>query len=88
MRYFIAAGAVLSATVQLVSADNCAKGSVNIKGNFYCQSVKAITYSGVGASNSYNSVTSMGENGKCEAKPKHYSGPLAPLDEEVSSPEF
>ena len=88
MRYFFTAGAVLSATVQLVVADNCARGSVNIKGNFYCQPVKAITYSGVGATNSYNSVTSMGEDGKCASQPKHYSGPLAPLDEEVSSPEL
>lgn len=78
------AGAVLAATLQLVTADNCGQGSHEEKGNFYCQPVKAITYSGVGASNSYNAVTSMGDNGLCTSQPKPYSGPLAPLNEEVS----
>lgn len=75
--------AVLAFCAGLASADQCAKGSVNEGGNFYCQPVKAVTYSGVGHTGSYNKVTSM-TGGQCSQEPVSYSGPLAPLDEEVS----
>lgn len=75
--------AVLAFCAGLVQADQCAKGSVNDGGNFYCQPVKAITYSNVGHSGSYNKVTSM-TGGACSSEPVQYSGSLAPLDEEVS----
>ena len=75
--------AVLAFCAGLASADQCHKGSTNDGGNFYCQPVKAITYSGVGHTGSYNKVTSM-TGGQCSQEPVAYSGSLAPLDEEVS----
>lgn len=80
MKYSLTATALLAATV---SADLCAHGSTDDNGNWYCQEVKAITYTGVGSSNSYNKVTSMNSGG-CGSSPQAYSGSLAPLDEEVS----
>lgn len=52
-------------------------------GNSYGRAVKAISYSNVGHSGSYNKITSM-DGGACSSEPKAYNGPLAPLDEEVS----
>jgi hypothetical protein len=65
-------------------ADQCARGSQNIGGNWYCQAVKAVQYSGVGKSGSYNQVTGMDASGHCSSQPKAYSGGVAPLNEEVS----
>lgn len=82
MKYFYTAAALLAATA---SADLCAHGSTDDNGNWYCQEVKAISYTGVGGSNSYNKVTNMdGSSGSCSSTPYSYSGSLAPLDEEVS----
>lgn len=64
-------------------ADQCASGSTEDGGNFYCQPVKAIQYSNVGHSGSYNKVTSM-TGGACSSEPQSYTGSLAPLDEELS----
>ncbi|TKA67081.1 hypothetical protein B0A49_06108 [Cryomyces minteri] len=85
MHNFIATGAVLAAAVSGVAADLCATGSQQINGNWYCQAVKAITYTGVGGSGSYKKVTNMdGSSGACSSSPFGYSGSMSPLDEEVS----
>jgi len=69
----------------LVKADNCAAGSSDIAGNWYCQAVDTIQYTGFGGSGSYNQITNMNSaNGQCSSKPVSYSGSMAPLDEEVS----
>lgn len=82
MRYFLGAAALFAATV---SADLCSEGSSDDNGNWYCQLVSAITYTGVGGSGSYNKVTSMDStSGTCSSTPQSYSGNVAPLDEEVS----
>jgi hypothetical protein len=70
-----------------VVADMCAKGSKEVSGNWFCQPVQAIQYSNVGSSGSYQQVTNMNsQTGSCQSQTKSYSGPLAPLDEEVSRP--
>ncbi|KFX94569.1 hypothetical protein V490_04306, partial [Pseudogymnoascus sp. VKM F-3557] len=78
------ASLVLAFGASSVVADQCASGSTQDGGNFFCQLVDAIQYSNVGGSGSYNKVTHMGTDGKCASSPTAYSGPLAPLDEEVS----
>jgi len=65
-------------------ADLCAAGSELSGGNWYCQPVKAIKYSNVGHSGSYNKVTAFNSDGSCSFEPVSYSGSLSPLDEEVS----
>lgn len=75
--------AVLAFCAGTAFADQCGAGSELSAGNYYCQPVKAIQYSNVGHSGSYNRVTSM-TGGSCSSEPKAYSGSLAPLDEEVS----
>ncbi|KAF1818948.1 uncharacterized protein K489DRAFT_293708, partial [Dissoconium aciculare CBS 342.82] len=53
--------------------------------NWYCSEVKAISYTGVGSAASYKKITSMNpSNGVCSSTPFAYSGPLSPLNEEVS----
>ncbi|KAK9469141.1 putative TOS1-like glycosyl hydrolase-domain-containing protein [Lipomyces arxii] len=52
-------------------------------GNYYCDDVSAVAYDNVGFSGSYNDVTSM-DNCQCETAPVSFSGPLAPLNEDVS----
>ena len=66
-----------------VQADLCAAGSQEIGGNWYCQAVTGIQYSNVGTPGTYNSVIDMTSEGVCSSQPKHFSGPLSPLDEEV-----
>lgn len=71
--------------VRSAVADMCAMGSEEVDGNWFCQSVKAIQYSNVGSFGSYQQITNMDDQtGSCQSQPKSYSGPLAPLDEEVS----
>lgn len=80
----IKAGAVIAATIPLAIAQACAAGSAKeIGGNWYCDAVKAITYSDFGSTGSYNKVTNM-EGGNCQSEQFVYSGALAPLDGEVS----
>ena len=68
-----------------VLADMCAKGSKEVSGNWFCQVVQAIQYSNVGSPGSYQQITNMNsQTGSCQSQTKSYSGPLAPLDEEVS----
>lgn len=82
MKYLYSTAALFAATV---SADLCAHGSTDVGGNYYCQKVNAITYTGVGGSGSYNKITSMDSaSGACSSSPFGYSGTLAPLDEPVS----
>ena len=71
--------ALVPALPLLVAADgsNCRE----LEGNWYCNNVSAITYNNFGTSGTYDQVTDM--NG-CKTKTVAYSGPLAPLDEEVT----
>ncbi|KAH8787427.1 putative TOS1-like glycosyl hydrolase-domain-containing protein [Hyaloscypha sp. PMI_1271] len=80
----VALAALLS--VGNVLADLCAMGpKQELNGNWFCQPVKAIQYSNVGSSGSYRQITSMNsQTGSCEYQMKAFSGPLAPLNEEVS----
>jgi len=80
MRYSIISAALFAA---VVSADaGCTTDGHN---NWYCQEVNAISYTGVGSAASYNKVTGMNpSNGQCSSTPFGYSGPLSPLNEEVS----
>ncbi|KAH0544211.1 hypothetical protein FGG08_001656 [Glutinoglossum americanum] len=89
MRQFLAAGAVIAASIPVVlgktSQELCAGSSQQIGGNYYCKAVSAITYTGVGSSGSYNAVTSMDPTtGQCASTPRSYSGQLAPLCDEVA----
>ena len=83
MNRSIIAGAVVAAVISGVSAQACAAGSAKeIGGNWYCEAVKAITYSDFGSTGSYNRITGM-NGGYCTSQPVDYSGALAPLDGEV-----
>jgi hypothetical protein len=79
----VIAGVVFT-SVSGVLCDLCDLGSENIDGNTYCQPVRAIRYSNVGAAGTYNDIVEMSADGSCSSKPKHFSGVLSPLDEEVS----
>ena len=83
MKYASTAGLVIAATISGATAQACAAGSAKeIGGNWYCDAVKAITYSDFGSTGSYNRITNM-EGGNCKSEPYDYSGALAPMDEEV-----
>ena len=82
MRNLLQIAALLAATA---TADFCFDGSSEFMGNYYCQQVNAITYTGVGGDGTYNRVTNMdGDTGTCSSTPQEYSGSLSPLNEEVS----
>ena len=84
MKRFITAGAVLAASLAGVVADLCASGSTDDNGNWYCQEVSAITYTGLSGSGSYNKITNMDSTSStCSSTPFGYSGSMSPLDEEV-----
>lgn len=84
MKYLLSAATLLAATVVADKRDLCSDGSVDDNGNYYCQKVDAITYTGVGGSGSYNQITNMDSgSGSCSSSPKGYSGSMSPLDEEV-----
>ena len=83
MQFSLAVGAVLAASLASVSANSCNNGAaINLGGNYYCSAVESIAYHNFGSEGSYQAVTSM-ENGVCTSETRHYSGPLAPLDDEV-----
>ncbi|KAG9552196.1 hypothetical protein KCV01_g22935, partial [Aureobasidium melanogenum] len=85
MKNIIAASAFLAASISGVAADLCSKGSVDDNGNWYCQAVDSITYTGMMGKGSYNKITNMDSNsGACSSTPYGYSGETSPLDEEVS----
>ncbi|KAI9811363.1 MAG: target of Sbf [Pycnora praestabilis] len=85
MRNIIAAGAALTAIISGVNACNDPSvTAVEIAGNYYCSEVTAITYKNVGGSGSYQATTNMADDGTCSQASTAYSGPMAPMDEEVS----
>ncbi|KAK4897797.1 target of Sbf [Elasticomyces elasticus] len=84
MKYIITAAALLAATVVADKRDLCSDGSTDDGGNWYCQEVEAITYTGVGGKGSFNKVTSMDSSGTCGSSPFDYSGSMSPLDQELS----
>lgn len=50
----------------------------------YCDEVEAITYANIGAAGTYQDVIGYdGDSCSCPRAPKNFSGPLAPLDEQV-----
>lgn len=67
---------------------DCTGTAVDEGGNWFCGAVKALRYEGVGSSGSYDAITSMSEDGACGTAKKEYSGPLAPLNEDVSPPSY
>lgn len=69
-----------------IHADLCGVESQEIAGNWFCKSVKAIQYSNVGIPGSYRKITHMGSDGTCSSTVQTFSGPLSPLNEEVSCP--
>ncbi|KAK2810865.1 hypothetical protein FQN49_008504 [Arthroderma sp. PD_2] len=80
MQYSLVLGAALAVSVSTVSA-----GCTNDGGNWYCDPVDSIKYTNFDFEGTYNMVTSMDEGSvSCGSSAKKYSGPLAPLDEEVS----
>lgn len=81
MRFFLCA-VVLAASIGLVRGDDCAEGSVDDAGNWYCQPVQAIHYANVGTPGSYQKITAM-SGGSCSSEAHSFSGPISPLDEEV-----
>ena len=90
MKQFANTAAALLFTAATAFADDlidkrdlCAAGSTDDAGNWYCQAVNAVTYTGVGASGSYNQITNMASSGSCSSSTSSYSGNLAPFDEEV-----
>jgi hypothetical protein len=76
--------AVLLTALAFASADFCTKGRVEIQGNWLCQPVDAITYSNVGTPGTYQDIIDMSSDGTCSSISKSFSGPIAPLDEEVN----
>ncbi|KAK5134351.1 hypothetical protein LTR08_006531 [Meristemomyces frigidus] len=86
MKYLFSAAALLAATVVAEKRDLCSDGTVDDGGNWYCQKVDAITYTGVGGTGSYNKITGMftENSGYCTSAAQGYSGSMSPLDEEVS----
>lgn len=89
MKYFLTAAALLAATVVADKRDLCSDGSTDDDGNYYCQEVTAITYTGVGGSGTYDKVTGMYlptpefPDGECTSTSFAYSGSMSPMDEEV-----
>ncbi|KAA8574864.1 hypothetical protein MFRU_002g04550 [Monilinia fructicola] len=75
---------LLAAAYILSSAVSSVNGCSEVSGNWYCNPVEAIMYSNVGAPGTYNQITNMASNGVCSSTPKAFSGPISPLDEEIS----
>lgn len=68
-------------TGALATAGKCSEDN----GNWYCSPVQRISYKGVGTEGSYDRVVGMdAATGQCQFEKQHFSGPLAPLDEDVS----
>ncbi|QSZ37493.1 hypothetical protein DSL72_008591 [Monilinia vaccinii-corymbosi] len=74
----------LLAAAYLLSSVSSVNGCAEVSGNWYCNPVDAIIYSNVGAPGTYNQITNMASNGVCSSTPKSFSGPISPLDEEIS----
>ncbi|KAM5355463.1 hypothetical protein ACJ41O_002109 [Fusarium nematophilum] len=76
----------LLASAGLASAltQQCTGTALEEGGNWFCGAVKQILYEGFAGSGTYKAVTNMGESGQCDSEDIPYSGPLAPLDEDLS----
>lgn len=84
MKSTLVAGAVFAASITGAFADLCWKGSQDDGGNYYCQEVTGLSYTGIDGSGSYQKVTNMDDaSGTCTQETQNYSGPMAPLDGEV-----
>lgn len=88
--FYLAAGTAIIAILilpVLANAQACAAGSAQeIKGNWYCSEVKAITYGNFSGNGYYNEVTNMdASTGRCTSEQYGYSGSLSPLNEEVGA---
>ncbi|KAG6231039.1 hypothetical protein E4U34_006579 [Claviceps purpurea] len=62
----------------------CSGTATNEGGNWYCGAVNQIVYEGIKGAGKFKAVTHMSDSGECHYEDKHYSGPLAPLDEDLS----
>ncbi|KAF4980810.1 hypothetical protein FZEAL_3264 [Fusarium zealandicum] len=81
---FSTSGLLASAGLASAVTQQCTGNALEEGGNWFCGSVKQIMYEGFSGIGSYKAVTNMGENGQCESEDIPYSGPLAPLDEDLS----
>lgn len=63
----------------------CSGTATNEGGNWYCGAVNQIVYEGIKGAGKFKAVTHMSDSGECHYEDKHYSGPLAPLDEDVGA---
>ncbi|KAF4469995.1 hypothetical protein FALBO_3108 [Fusarium albosuccineum] len=77
--FLLASAASVSALTQQCSGTALEEG-----GNWFCGAVKQILYEGFAGSGTYKAVTNMGKDGQCDSEDIPYSGPLAPLDEDLS----
>ena len=74
-------------TLEGAIAQACAAGAASeIKGNWYCSEVTAVTYANFPGVGSYEKITDMdADSGECGSVRYDYSGSLSPLSEEVGS---
>lgn len=72
------------ATITMLMAGASASTCQFIEGNYYCDETSLVQFKDVGFSSSYNRVTSFNNDGTCSYEPYHFSGSLAPFDEELS----
>ena len=83
MHFHVAIGVVMATTIGGVLTQGTCSGSYEQGGNWYCpNAVQAITYTNAGGSGTYDAVSNMA-NGACDKTPYQYSGPIAPLNQEV-----
>ncbi|KAG5983820.1 hypothetical protein E4U55_007053 [Claviceps digitariae] len=77
---------VLLASAGWASAlqQQCSGTATNEGGNWFCGAVNQIVYQGIKGSGKFKAVTHMGSSGECHFEDKEFSGPLAPLDEDLS----
>ena len=69
----------------LVSTSSVAADCQYVGGNYYCNSVNAIKYTGIGFAGSYQDVNNMDESScQCSSNALAFSGTMSPLDEELS----
>ncbi|KAI5304884.1 target of Sbf, partial [Ascosphaera pollenicola] len=83
MRYSLAAGAILAASISSAVGQECT-GSQLLGGNWYCELIESIIYSGFPSSGTYNGVKSMSEDGQCEFGSQSFNSPLGVFGDELS----
>ena len=87
MKNFVVASAAFAASITGAVADLCSNGqSQDAQGNYYCQAVSAVTYTGAKGSGSYQQVTGWdwhfdNNAGTCDQSSQSYSD--SPLHDEV-----